>query len=104
MSTIASSSTASDEDAIFDASSYDLPIPKLDGHKADRLVLSFGGSVELDRTLEDDLALIERLHLGEDVNLSVTATVAGKGFSHAPKGEDGEQVGYQIRLRVHSLE
>jgi hypothetical protein len=94
--------TATD-DSIFDASAYDLPIPKLDGHKADKLTLSFGGSLELDRTLEDDLELIERLHLGENVTLTVEAVVAGKGFSHQTKGEDGEQVGYQVRLRVTSL-
>ncbi len=98
-----STMTTDVDDAIFDAQAYDLPIPKLDGHKADRLVLSFGGSLELDRTLESDLGLIERLHLGENVTLSVEAIVAGKGFSHATKGEDGEQVGYQVRLRVHSL-
>jgi hypothetical protein len=92
-----------DDDAIFDASSYDLPIPKLDGHKADRLTLSFGGSIELDWRDEENLELIERLHLGEDVGLHVTTTVAGKGFSHTAKAEDGESVGYQIRLRVHSL-
>jgi hypothetical protein len=93
-----------DEEAIFDAKAYDLPIPKLDGHKADKLVLAFGGTVELDRTLEDDLAMIEKLHLGEDVEFQITATVAGKGFSHATKGEDGETVGYQVRLRVHSVQ
>lgn len=97
------STTAAPEDMIFDASSYDLPIPKLDGHKADRLMLAFGGSIELDRTLEDHLALIESLHLGQSVTLRVEVAVAGKGFSHSAKADDQEQVGYRVNLRVMSI-
>lgn len=90
-------------DAIFDGSVYDLPIPRLDGRKADRLVLSFSGQVELDRTSQDDLDLVTRLGLGASVDLRVTATVAKKGFALSGKDED-ETTGYAIGLRVHSLE
>ena len=87
---------------LFDPAPY--TIPKLDGHVADKVVLAFGGSVELDRLVEDDLALVERLRLGQDVEFRVTCTVAGKGFSHTTKADDEEQVGYTARLRVHSVE
>lgn len=96
--------TTTTEEAIFDASSYDLEIPKLDGHKADRLILSFGGQVELDRTDEDALEMLKEMRLGRQVRFTVEAVVAGKGFAHAAKGEDEEQVGYQVRLKVHSVE
>ena len=56
---------------------------------ADRVVLAFGGSVELDRLVDDDLQAIEHLLLGRDVRFTVEATVAGKGFSHAQKHERG---------------
>lgn len=94
-----------DEDAIFDASQFDLPIPRLDGRKADKLVVSFGGQIELDRTSDDDLAFVEDLMLGRDVELRITASVARKGFSHAAGKEDGpDTIGYGISLKVHSLE
>jgi hypothetical protein len=68
-------------------------------------VLAFGGSIELDRTDQDDLDLLERFKLGEDVALAVTAKVAGKGFGHALKGEDEEKVvTHRIALKVHSLD
>jgi hypothetical protein len=91
------------EDGLFDAEPYSLPIPKLDGHTADRLVLAFGGSVELDRLVDEDLRIIELLLLGRDVRFVVEATVAGKGFSHAARRDEEEQVGYTVKLRVHSV-
>ena len=90
------------EDGLFPVEPY--TIPKLDGHVADRLVLAFGGSVELDRLVNDDLELVESFALGRDVRFTVEATVAGKGFSHAAKQNGDEQVGYTVRLRVHSVE
>ena len=88
---------------LFDTEPFQLPIPKLDGHVADRLVLAFGGSVELDRLIEDDLATLEKLRLGQTVRYTVEASVAGKGFSHSTKANEDEQVGYTVKLRVHSI-
>lgn len=93
---------ATSEDGIFDASKYDLPIPRLDGHKADKLVLSFSGQIELDRTSEDDLAFIDGLFLGRDVELKVKATIAKKGFTFTAR-EDEESAGYGVGLKIHSL-
>jgi hypothetical protein len=63
------------EEAIFDASSYDLPIPKdRYGRKADKLVVMFG-AWEPDRTSEDDLAVFARLEKGQLVELRVRAFV-----------------------------
>lgn len=97
-------STTTQEQA-FDAAAYELPIPRLDGHKADKLTLAFSGSIELDRTSEDDLELIESMRLGRDVTLQVTATVARKGFTlSAGKDDAPEQTGYGVGLKVHTLE
>ena len=98
-------SAVATDDAIFNAEQYDLPIPRLDGHKADKLVVSFAGQVELDRTSEDDLALIDALTLGRDVDMQVTATVTKKGFTLTAGKEDSpETTGYGVGLKVHSLE
>ena len=93
------------EEAIFDASGYDLPIPRLDGHKADRLSIAFSGGVELDRTSEDDLSLVEGLKLGHEVELRVIATVTKKGFTlNTGKDDEPDKTGYGVGLKVNSLE
>jgi hypothetical protein len=43
------------DDSVFDAASYDLPIPSTEGRKAQKLSVRFTGSCDLDRTSEDDL-------------------------------------------------
>jgi len=96
---------ATDEEAIFDASSYDLPIPRLDGHKADRLSVAFSGGVDLDRTSEEDLELVDTLTLGKEISLTVTAIVTKKGFTLNPgKDENPETTGWGVGLKVVSLE
>ena len=93
------------EDVIFDASGYDLPIPRLDGHKADRLSVAFSGGVDLDRTSEQDLELVDGLTLGRAVELRVTAIVTKKGFTlSAGKDDEPERTGYGVGLKVTSLE
>lgn len=96
--------TATQEQA-FDAGVYDLPIPRLDGHKADKLTLSFSGSVELDRTSEDDLGLIDSLMLGRDCELHLVATVTRKGFTlQVGKDDSPETTGYGVGFKIHSIE
>jgi hypothetical protein len=52
------------DDAVFDVSAYDLNIPKIDDRKATQLDIRFSGSGSLDRTSEDDLALLEAMRIG----------------------------------------
>ena len=90
-------------DEIFDASKYDLPIPRMDGHKADTIVLALS-SFNLDRTSEDDLALIEELLiLGQEVELHVKARVIRKGFRNVVR-EDGVSNEFGVGLKVHAVE
>ena len=97
------SAVAADQEPAFDASVYDLPIPTLDGHKADKLVLAFSGQLELDRTSHEDLDFVQALSLGRDVELKVTATVTKKGFTLSPGGEEkADSTGYGVGLKVHS--
>src|SRR5215510_298951 len=75
----------------FDGSVYDLPIPKDSrGRKAEGLALAIGGTLELDRTSEDDLALINALRAGEVKSVHVIATLegGGEGWSY-PVDSDG---------------
>ena len=78
-------------------------LPGMDGHYAQRIGLSFGGSLELDPMNEDDLALIDGLKLGQEVTLRIAATVAGKGFGYVAS-DLGDKVAYRVTVRVHSLD
>ncbi len=96
-------SVVEQSDEIFDASKYDLPIPRMDGHKADTIVLAFS-SYNLDRTSEDDLALIsDSLVLGQDVELVLRGRVIRKGFRNVVR-EDGVSNEFGVGLRVNSVE
>jgi hypothetical protein len=101
MTTTAIAPTDVDE-AVFDASAYDLPIPKMDGRKATNLDIRFSGSGSLDRTSEDDLALYEAMRLGNPVRLIVTGVVGGKGFRLS--GVEGEELSVSCTVRVDSVE
>ncbi len=95
-----STMTTDVDDAIFDATTYDLPIPKIDGIRSESLSISFGGT--LDRTKESDLEELGRMQLLEEVTVTVRAVVAGKSFS-GKGGSDDPKVGYQVRLHVTEL-
>jgi len=92
------------EDEIFSADAYALPIPTQDGYKATRLDIRFSGSGLLDRTSEDDLALLEAMRLGREVRLIVTGTIVGKGFRLAAKADDDAEISYACTVRVESVE
>ncbi len=89
-------------DDVFDAASYDLPIPKLDGRRATKLDVRFSGSGLLDRTSEDDLALLEAMRLGAPVRLIVVGQIAGKSFRLGTGDE--EELSYSCTVRVESVE
>jgi hypothetical protein len=96
---------AEDGSELFDPAPFTLPIPKLDGYTSDRLLLTFGGSIELDRA-DDHLRLLEAMNLGQDVELVVTARVSGKGFTHTVRIKDDveeDSVAYQVKLKAHTV-
>jgi hypothetical protein len=77
------------DDAIFDVELYKLNIPTLDDRKATKLDIRFSGSGSLDRTSEDDLALLEAMRIGAPVRLIVTGEISGKAF-RLGTGDDAE--------------
>ena len=93
------------EGGIFDATAYDLPIPKKDGHRADVLKIGLGGAVELDLYNEDALAFIQGLRLGQELELTVTVRVATSGWQHSLKGEaQDDHAVFAVGLKAHSLD
>ena len=57
---------------------------------------------------DDDLALLEAVSLGHDLQLLVTARGVGKGFTHLlrvkPNGDEDDVVAYQAKVKVLSVE
>jgi hypothetical protein len=89
---------------VYTAADYVLSIPELDGHKADKMAIQFGGGLELDRTSTEDLDFVNNLTLGQEVTITVTAVVTRKGFSFAPGKEAYESsTGYGVTLKVESI-
>lgn len=79
---------------------YDLPIPVIDGLKADKLRVHITGTLELDRTSEDDLAFLEGLTLGRSVSLAVNAVVVGRPQQFSPSEDGPGMVTAAAQLKV----
>jgi hypothetical protein len=90
------------DDAVFDASAYALNIPTLDGRKATNLDIRFSGSGSLDRTSEDDLALLEAMRIGAPVRLIVIGAINGKSFRLG--GTNDDEMSFACTVRVASVE
>jgi hypothetical protein len=92
-----------DDDDVFDAASYNLPIPEVDGRKATHLRLTLSGCADLDRTSTDDLALLEAARLGSQIRLIVVGEFSGKSFKLNRKRESDE-LSFVCSVRVLSIE
>lgn len=93
------------DDETFSADAYiNRPVPKMDGRRATNLDLRFSGSGTLNRTSDDDLALLEAARLGCEIRLIVIGEVSGKGFRLNRKADDEEELSYTCTVKVLSVE
>ena len=84
-----------------------MEIPGLDGYKAEKLAIAISGGVEFtDVTQAEDVAFVKSLKLGQEVKLTVTATVTKKGFVLTLGKDDltDDKTTFGVGLKVHSLE
>jgi hypothetical protein len=85
---------------LFDSTKYELPIPKMDGSRADVLKIAFGGTLELDLANPEDLDLLAYLKLGREITLELDVAVAAKSMKIGKPNDDGDQkVTYAVGLR-----
>ena len=87
-------------------SAHQLEIPGLDGYVAERFVVSLSGGKEFtDFTQAEDVAFVKSLKLGQEVTLTVTATVTKKGHTLTPGKDDmtDDKLAYGVGLKVHAL-
>lgn len=92
---------------LFNASDYereDLQIPKIDGNQIDRIAIKFAGEVFLERSSPEDVALFNKLKLGQDVTLMVEAKCSSTGAKGATdrEGDLDVTVG-QRAVKVHTV-
>lgn len=93
------------EDALFNGAAYDTPVPKLNGHRADVLKLAFAGGVEIDLMLPDSIEWFKGLRFGQELELTVTATVAKHTWALKTNSETGEEKAtHTLGLTVHSID
>lgn len=62
----------------FDSGAFRIDVPEVDGVDADKIVVAFAGSVELDLHNEHHLSFFNSLTLGKDVELRAAGTVSDK--------------------------
>jgi hypothetical protein len=99
--------TITDIDFARELAARQLEIPGMDGYVAERLQVNLSGGVEFtDVTQADDVAFVKSLHLGQEVTLTVTATVTKAGYTLTPGRDDltDDKLAYGVGLKVHSLE
>lgn len=95
------------EDALFDKSHYDDPelaLQKIDGEGVDDIVVKFSGSVTLNRTDPEDVALMRAMKGGGDVSLMIEGRCAKKAWSFSDDGDGGvKEVRLEHAVNVHTV-
>jgi hypothetical protein len=91
------------ESELFDGSQYDLPVPSVDGEKADTIKVKLGGGIEIEVTNEEWLKTLDGLKLGSSVTLKIEALVAGKGMVTREDDEGVLTTTYTVALKAHTL-
>lgn len=76
------------QEQVFDPAAYDDPALKIDtvdGHKVDTIAIQFSGTIELDRTNAEHVALFNRMKIGADVDFEQMPPLAGYVRAKPPR-------------------
>jgi hypothetical protein len=91
-------------EALFDRSRYQEPglrIDQVDGQEVDKIWIAFRGRVALDRTVAADVALFNRVRLGQELELRVAGKGVAVGTKHTTsRGGDLDAVVGERTLEV----
>jgi hypothetical protein len=92
--------TTDTDTELFDAKPYEVPFPEIDDHPVDAIALTLRGALKLNRNDPTHVALIERLKLGRQVNLTCTATCTGKTNQIRTDNEDNTTLTHVVSLAI----
>lgn len=92
---------------LFDPAEYtseELALPQVDGHGIDKIRVAFGGSIMLDRSNPDHVALFRKLELGKDVEFRVAGDVTSvsTGWTTGKEGDLDAIVG-ERKIKVSTV-
>jgi hypothetical protein len=87
---------------LFDPKPYTIPVPTLDGHRADTLRLAFGSSVDVDPMDNEALDHFKSLRFGQEIELHITGVVGKNGWTIKTNTEGEETVVHTLGINVHS--
>ena len=83
--------TSAGGENLFNPRAYDDPalqLPTVDGQGIDKIELKFGGTLKLDRSKPDNVALYKRLQLGKSIDLKLGGRVAGVSTKGSTYSDD----------------
>lgn len=83
--------TSAGNDNLFNPRAYDDPalqLPMVDGQGIDKIGIKISGTIKLDRSKPDDVALFRRLQLGKKIDLKLGGRVAGVSTKGATDSDD----------------
>lgn len=93
---------ATGEPPLFDPAPY-TDAPEFDGQTADALKLAFSGGVSYEATDEGGRALFDKLELGHEYELRVSATVVAKAGKYKRSADDEETITGHAQLKVDTV-
>jgi hypothetical protein len=99
--------TSAGGENLFNPRAYDDPalqLPMVDGQGIDKIALKFSGTIRLDRSKPDDVALFRRLKLGKDIDVKLEGKVVGSNTTGATnKDGDLDVVVGSKTLDIHTI-
>ena len=94
----------SEDGELFDPKPFTIPVPQLDGHRADTLKLAFAGNVDIDKMDNEALDHFKSLRFGQEVELRISGTVGKTGWALKTDSEGQDTVTHTLGISVHSYQ
>ena len=88
---------------LFDTSGYQQARPQVDGMTTDRLTIKLGGTHMLDPMIAEDVAMFERFHLGQSVELRVSGLVVAYDGKLKRDADDKDTVTGVVGIKIDTV-
>lgn len=79
-------------------------LPLFEGHSIEKVVVAFGGSFELNPSLDADAEILDRLRLNQEVAITVYGKVTGVAFNARSDTDGNDAFAGKRRIAVHSID
>lgn len=79
-------------------------LPLFETRPIEKVVVQFGGSFELNPSLDADAQILEALALGVDVEIKVSGKVTGAAFNSRTDTDGNDAYSGRRRVAIHSID